>query len=99
MNVPRVRIHKIAWNGSDGEVWYTDTGGAEDLCLAVHVERALCATGYGSLRGIAVTVHARLVILGGRVPSYYLKQLAQTTSLAVPGVRQVRNDLDVSRLS
>jgi osmotically-inducible protein OsmY len=69
----------------------------EDLCLAEHVESALCATGYGPLRGIEVTVHARLVILGGRVPSYYLKQVAQTTALAVPGTRQVRNDLYVSR--
>jgi hypothetical protein len=34
----------------------------EDLCLAQRVERALRATGYGPLRGIEVTVHARLVI-------------------------------------
>jgi hypothetical protein len=63
------------------------------------VEGALCATGYGPLRAIEVTVHARLVILGGRVPSYYLKQVAQTTALAVPGARQIRNDLDVSQPS
>jgi osmotically-inducible protein OsmY len=71
----------------------------EDLWLAEQVERALCATGYGPLRGIEVTVQARLVKLRGRVPSYYLKQIAQTTALAVPGARQVRNDLDVSRPS
>ena len=69
----------------------------EDLCLAERVERALRATGYGPLRGIEVTVHARLVILDGRVPSYYLKQVAQTSALAVPGVRRVRNDLDVGQ--
>ena len=28
--LPRVRIHKIAWNGNDGEVWYTDAGGAAE---------------------------------------------------------------------
>jgi osmotically-inducible protein OsmY len=67
----------------------------EDLYLAERVERALRATGYGPLRGIEVTVHARLVILGGRVPSYYLKQVAQTTALAVRGARHVRNDLEV----
>jgi osmotically-inducible protein OsmY len=71
----------------------------EDVRLAEHVERALCATGYTPLRDIAVMVHARLVILGGRVPSYYLKQVAQTTALAVPGACQVRNDLHVSRPS
>jgi osmotically-inducible protein OsmY len=69
----------------------------EDVCLAERVERALRAAGYGPLRGVQVTVHARLVILGGRVPSYYLKQVAQTIALAVPGARHVRNDLDVGR--
>jgi hypothetical protein len=69
----------------------------EDLCLAERVERALRATGYGPLRGVRVAALARLVILGGRVPSYYLKQVAQATALAVPGAHQIRNDLDVGR--
>jgi osmotically-inducible protein OsmY len=69
----------------------------EDLRLAERVARALRATGYGPLRDLEVTVQARLVILGGRVPSYYLKQVAQTTALAVPGAHQVRNDLAVGR--
>jgi osmotically-inducible protein OsmY len=71
----------------------------EDLGLAERVERALGATGHGPLRGIQVAVHAGLIILGGRVPSYYLKQVAQATALAVPGARHVRNDLDVGRPS
>jgi osmotically-inducible protein OsmY len=75
------------------------TQSLEDLHLAERAERALCATGYGPLCVIEVTVHARLVILKGRVPSYYLKQVAQTAALAVPGARQVRNDLDVGRPS
>ena len=58
---------------------------------------ALRATGYGPLRCIEVTVHERLVILAGRAPSYYLKQVAQATALAVPGAHQIRNDLDVGR--
>jgi len=70
-----------------------------DLRLAARVERALCGTGYGPLRGLEVTVRARLVILAGRVPSYHLKQVAQATALAVPGAGQVQNDLDVGRPS
>ena len=31
----RVRIHKIVWNGNDGEVWYTDVGGAADHLRAL----------------------------------------------------------------
>ena len=67
----------------------------EERCLAERVARALRATGHEPLRGIAVAVRARLVILSGRVPSYYLKQVAQTTALDVPGARLVCNDLDV----
>jgi osmotically-inducible protein OsmY len=67
----------------------------EDLRLAERIERALHATGYGPLRDIDVIVHARTAILEGRVPSYYLKQLAQVTALAVPGTAQVLNTLDV----
>jgi osmotically-inducible protein OsmY len=69
----------------------------EDLGLAERIERALRATGYGSLRGLEVTVRAGYVTLGGRVPSYYLKQVAQTAALTVPGTCNVRNDLDVAR--
>ena len=71
----------------------------EGLRLAERVEQALRATGCASLRGIEVTVHARLVIPGDRIPSYYLKQVAQTTALAVPGAHQVCNELEVSRPS
>jgi osmotically-inducible protein OsmY len=67
----------------------------EDQCLAGRVERALHAAGYGPLRRIKVAVQARLVILAGRVASYYLKQIAQTVALTVPGTHQVRNDLEV----
>ena len=35
MILPRVRIHKIVWNGNDGEVWYTDAGGAADHLRAL----------------------------------------------------------------
>jgi hypothetical protein len=28
MILPRVRIHRIAWNGNNGEVWYADAPGA-----------------------------------------------------------------------
>ena len=71
------------------------TQSLEDRCLAERVERALRATGYGALRTVRVSVNARVVILGGRVSSYYLKQVAQATALAVPGAHQIRNELDV----
>jgi len=30
MITPSVRVYKVAWNGNDGEVWFTDAGGAVD---------------------------------------------------------------------
>jgi osmotically-inducible protein OsmY len=69
----------------------------EDLRLAERVERALRALGFSPLRAIEVAVCGQVVILRGRVPSYYVKQIAQATALAVPGVRQLCNDLDVTR--
>ena len=73
------------------------TQSLEDHRLAERVERALRATGHGALRTVRVAVNARVVILGGRVFSYYLKQLAQATALAIPGAHQFRNDLEVVR--
>jgi osmotically-inducible protein OsmY len=75
------------------------TQSLEDIRLGERVERALHAAGYGSLRTVAVSVRARVVVLLGRVSSYHLKQVAQTTALAVPGARQIRNELQVVRPS
>ena len=35
MIFPKVRIHRIRWNGNDGEVWYTDARGAVDHLRAL----------------------------------------------------------------
>ncbi|MFO0820525.1 MAG: BON domain-containing protein [Pirellulales bacterium] len=67
----------------------------KDIRLADRVECALLATGYSALRNVRVTVDARIVVLGGQVSSYYLKQVAQATAQAVPGAHQIRNDLHV----
>ena len=75
----------------------TDVDGSvrgEQLLLAI--EKALLITGYaGTLRGIQVDVHADSVVLSGRLPSYYLKQIAQVSAMKVDGVVQVRNEIQV----
>ena len=71
------------------------TPSLEDRHLAVRVEHALRARGYSELRAIEVFVDTRIVCLVGRVPSYYLKQLAQETARAVPGAHQIHNVLEV----
>jgi hypothetical protein len=71
------------------------TPGPADVGLTERIERALQATGYGPLRAVEVSVNARFVCLAGRVPSYYLKQIAQATALAIAGTYQIHNRLDV----
>ena len=68
-----------------------------DIRLAESVQHCLRMSGYAPLININVFVVARLAILQGRVPSYYLKQLAQTVALSVPGIDGVRNGLEVCR--
>lgn len=68
----------------------------EDLRLAELVEHALRATGHLTLCDAEVTVQAQVVTLIGRVPTFYLKQLAQTAAGAVEGIERVQNELVVA---
>jgi len=67
----------------------------DDLYLAETVDRALRATGHASLRRLDVGVRDGVVVLRGRVPTYYLKQLAQEAVLRVKGINQLSNRLEV----
>jgi osmotically-inducible protein OsmY len=74
-------------------------GAEKDQHLETHIEHALLATGHRIFCLVRVSVRDRSVTLRGRVPSYYLKQLAQSVVLAAPGVRGLRNELAVSDLN
>jgi hypothetical protein len=67
----------------------------EDLRLADRVERELGTTGHFPLGAIQVIACGRVVILLGRVPSYRLKNVAETTALSVIGVEELVNNLEV----
>jgi len=82
----------------DGEEQLPASPALEERRLAQRVERALHVRGYRALRAVTVTVRGPLVILQGRVPSYYMKQMAQEAALEVPGVRKLRNDVQVIRV-
>ncbi len=66
-----------------------------DFFLPGDVARALRSTGYQCLRGIEVIVDYGVAILRGHVSSFHMKQVAQTVARVVPGVREVRNELNV----
>src|SRR5690349_11610121 len=57
--------------------------------LLARVDQALRATGYLSLRELKCTVGEGLVTLRGRLPSYYMKQVAHVAVRAVPGVGDI----------
>jgi osmotically-inducible protein OsmY len=60
--------------------------------IAGRVAGSLHASGHSALRKVKVSATARTITLQGNVPSYYLKQLAQTVAKRVDGVATVVND-------
>ena len=63
---------------------------------SARLREELRATGYVALATIECEVVYGEVILHGVVPTYYLKQLAQTIVLNQPDVTRVQNRLQVS---
>ena len=58
--------------------------------------QALARTGHRWLERVEVVAEAGWLVLRGDVPSFYLKQLAQVTVLALPDVPGLRNELRVA---
>lgn len=69
---------------------------ADELQLAAAVNEALRSTGYPYLRALDVSIQDAVVTLRGRVPSFYLKLVAQEATMAVNGVCRLVNDLVVT---
>ena len=57
-------------------------------CLLLH-------SPYLELRNVTCDFHEGVLTLRGRVPSYYLKQLAQAILVELDGVLELNNQLDV----
>ena len=68
----------------------------ECTCLTEGLTQELRRTGYPALNDIGVSVRDSVVILEGRVASYYQKQLAQEAVRRVFGHGIIRNELDVA---
>jgi len=63
--------------------------------LAEVARGVLHNTPYGALRRISCEYHDGALILRGELPTYFLKQIAQTVVARLPGVAQVHNQIDV----
>ncbi|MFH1267255.1 MAG: hypothetical protein ABIK89_16125 [Planctomycetota bacterium] len=63
--------------------------------IVVEIRRRLCSTGHHVLRLIEPEVCDGAVVLRGRVPTYYLKQLAQSVLLTDRLVETIVNLIEV----
>lgn len=68
--------------------------GADDL-LARRVQRSIRDLRRQPLSAVSVAVHEGRVTLRGKVPSYYMKQLAQHTAQQVSGIAGIDSQLTV----
>ena len=59
------------------------------------LEQELRSSPYSSLRQLVCQVDRDRVIVRGTVPSYYLKQVAQTLALKAVGIGHLESDIDV----
>lgn len=80
---------------ASGSLDHPQTTAPPELPLAEAVRKALAQTRHGGLLRVAVAVEGGVVVLRGCVTNYYLKQMAQTAVMAVPGVEELRNQLQV----
>ena len=67
----------------------------DDGDLAARAESGLRTSGYRSLRVISCESHEGRLVLRGRVPSYYLKQVAQEQVRRIEGVESIVNAVEV----
>lgn len=76
-----------SWPGASDDVM--------DHQLEDDLHHAFRTSGYAPLRNIGISHRNGCVELQGRVPTYFLKQLAQSLASSVPGVANVDNGIEV----
>lgn len=67
----------------------------QDERILQQVVAAFVQTGYAQLRNVKTYCHNGRVILQGRIPTAYLKQMALEVVQSLPDVKDVDNDLRV----
>ena len=67
-----------------------------DLARSHQGSAALQDSGYFALRRVSCQVHRGCVTLAGRVPTYFLKQLAQTLVQRHLQPQQLLNEIEVA---
>ena len=74
---------------------YVSQSAVGEASLAIRISEEFFRSGYGPLRSLSVMANGGVVTLKGRVPTFYLKQLAQHRAIRIPGVLIVDNQVVV----
>ena len=69
---------------------------AKKTPIAAAAESRLARCGYPALKAVDCKWRNGVLVLSGRVPSYYLKQLAQEKVRGVRGVEEIVNRTEVA---
>lgn len=67
----------------------------DPFVLIERVKSSFQGLGYPQLANVQCEAEASTIYLSGKLTSYYLKQIAQTIAIKVPGIRHVVNDIKV----
>ena|SRR3972149_6375303 len=67
--------------------------------VAEMAQSRLYGSGYHTVRCVSCEFHEGVLILHGRTPSYYLKQVAQEVVKHVRGVEEIVNRIEVARMN
>ena len=59
------------------------------------LQRQFRASAYWSIRQLVCEIDREQIVLRGTVPTYYLKQVAQTLALKAIGIERLHSDIEV----
>lgn len=82
---PQTELH-VAWGATLGR----------DRETAQAVRARLSESGYYYLRTLHCRCHEGKLALRGRLPTYYLKQVAQSLAARVPGVESIVDEIEIA---
>jgi hypothetical protein len=80
---------------NDSRIRIDGAGSPSEVLARVHDKLSQCCHFTYHWREISCFYQDGILTLRGRVPSFYLKQILQTTLMNVPGVKRVDNRVDV----
>ncbi len=96
-SVPRLQHGHLLMSESAPRPHFAGESSSPDSELETSVRSSLQKTGYHQLRRLDVVVEDGQVKLSGRLPQFYLLQLAQQAVMKTAGVLNVDNGIEIVR--